>query len=99
MSRSIQGSNAHDRNDSDRAVGHDAQYLGTDGEGDDHYWSIYEQTVTVFDGDTGAVARVEHVGDRALSAWAAYVRSERGAWETLRLSDSPVADSLEVADR
>jgi len=87
---------ANDRNATDLAVGHDAQFIGTDGEGYDHYWSTYERTMTVLDG--GDVDRVEHVGDRSLTEWADFVAETRGEWAELRVSDQPLADALEVSD-
>ena len=61
-------------------LAHDAHYVGTDGESAHHYWSIYEQTAYVVDGesvDSWALAEtpLETLGD-----WVTHVRTRRGPW-------------------
>jgi len=98
MSRSTQGYTAHDQNRTDShtslATGHDALYIGTDGMGADHYWSIYEQTITVISDDEVELEQdVQDVG-KTLGDWVDYVRSERGTWRECRVAASAVARVL-----
>jgi len=76
---------------------HDATYLGTDGDGAVHFWSIYHQLVIVFDDATDhdpeliAIPNYErstatHIGE--LGDWCEYITATRGAWDELHVSAS-----------
>jgi len=76
---------------------HDAHYLGTDATGAVHCWSIYHQTVIVFDhyGDldpeTIAVPTYERTTDTEiadLGGYCEYITETRGAWNELLVSES-----------
>jgi len=84
-------------NDRAEAIAHDAQYLGRDARGVHHFWSIYQQTVIVIDGDeeatialpaTNGETRIDDLGD-----WVDYVGDRRGDWKELYLTSS-TADHL-----
>ena len=76
---------------------HDAHYLGTDATGAVHCWSIYHQTVIVFehygdlDPETVAIPTYERSTDTTiehLGEWCEYIAATRGAWDELKLSSS-----------
>jgi len=76
---------------------HDAQYLGTDATGALHCWSIYHQTVIVFDSDadtdpeTIAIPTYERTTDTeitTLGEYCEYITETRGAWAELLVSSS-----------
>lgn len=75
----------------------DALKLGVDGEQSTHHYSrIAHEVVAVT--PAGHVERHEHLGDRRLVEWIAYVDGKRG-WETLNYAESfaeIVAEALEV---
>ena len=78
---------------------HDAQYLGTDGEGADHWWSIYHQSLVIFgsDGDAVETVKLAETPFSTLKGWTEYTKDERGEWQTLKVSRSmarTVANSM-----
>lgn len=84
---------------------HDATYLGTDGDGAVHFWSIYHQLVIVFEtyGDlepeTVAIPTYERTTDttiEGLGDWCEYITATRGAWDELHVSAS-LADQFVAA--
>lgn len=74
---------------------HDANYLGTDGRGATHWWSIYHQAVVVIDADAGETGTVDlpvRDGDTQLTTlrdWCEYTRRERG-WSELRVTGGSI---------
>ncbi|RYJ08355.1 hypothetical protein ELS19_17540 [Halogeometricum borinquense] len=82
---------------------HDACYLGTDGVGADHFWSIYHQAVVIVSSDGEAVETVEleNTPYETLGEWLDYTETERGEWETVLVADGGlpgmVAGAMEVA--
>jgi hypothetical protein len=86
---------------------HDAHYLGTDATGAVHCWSIYHQTVIVFDhyGDlepeTVAIPTYERTTDTTiedLGEWCAYIAATRGAWDELLVSESLGDQAVEAIE-
>lgn len=53
-------------------------YVGTDGDGADHYHAPYEGRVWVV--QDGEIVHEEDLAGRPIDHWIDYVRSERGAW-------------------
>ncbi|WP_436926222.1 hypothetical protein [Halosimplex amylolyticum] len=67
-------------------LAHDANYLGTDGDGATHFWSRYERTVYVVDaGEVESWAFAE-TPLSTLTDWLTHVETIRGAWEDHRVS-------------
>jgi hypothetical protein len=75
---------------------HDAMYLGTDGAGADHWWSIYHQAIVVFEPD-GTTLSFDFPESKELPKWIDRVGDERG-WETLRYTDGPGAQLAEAVE-
>lgn len=87
---------------------HDAHYLGTDTTGAVHCWSIYHQTVIVFehygdlDPELVAIPTYERSTDTRITElveWCEYIAATRGAWDKLKLSSSTgdqAAESIEA---
>lgn len=72
------------RTDTESVPGH-ANYWGTDGDGDEHYWSVSEQTMFV-DTDDGVEAfPMAEFGGDDLVDWGIFVASNRGLWEDIDL--------------
>ncbi len=82
---------------------HDASYLGTDGAGADHFWSIYHRAVVIVSSNGEAVETVEldNTPYETLEEWIDYTDTERGDWGTLLVADGGVpgmvASAVEVA--
>ena len=70
-----------------RELYHDAQYLGTDGEGAIHFWSIYHQAVVVIDGDEVDTYELADTPLSTLSEWTDHTEHKRGAWDELLVTD------------
>jgi len=76
---------------------HDACFVGIDGDGGAHYWSIYHQTVLVLNGESVAydlalpVEADDGTPIRTLGEWHSYV-FDRAGWAHHRVSESLVAD-------
>lgn len=66
--------------------------VGVDGEGSDHGFDVYTDTVYVIDG-AQTVEHVEHLQPGALPAWVSYVREKRG-WRDLRYRSSKPFEGL-----
>lgn len=67
------------------AVPAKANYWGTDGDGDEHYWSVTEQTMYV-DGDDGVEAfEIPATPCEDLVDWAIHVAMHRGYWADVDL--------------
>ena len=86
---------------------HDAHYLGTDATGAVHCWSIYHQTVIVFedygdlDPELVAIPTYERTTDTEitdLGEWCAYIAATRGAWDELKLSSSIGDQAVEAIE-
>ena len=85
---------------------HDAHYLGTDATGAVHCWSIYHQTVIVFDHygeepETVAIPTYERTTDTTiedLGEWCEYIAATRGAWDELLLSESIGDQAVEAIE-
>ncbi|QLH76931.1 hypothetical protein HZS55_06320 [Halosimplex rubrum] len=72
-------------------LAHDAHYLGTDGDGANHYWSQYERTVYVVNDDTVESWAFTETPMTTLTDWLTHVESKRGAWEDHRVGTGGVA--------
>jgi len=73
---------------------HDAFYLGRDGRGCDHWWSIYHQAVVRFDPD-GDVATLEFPAEKFLPEYIATVRAEHDGWTDGPRYDETGADFVD----
>lgn len=78
-----------------------AQYIGTDGEGVDHFWSIYEQTDYLVDGDAGEIEvfALEDQPCPSLGTWCVHIRNKRGPWDELRVDVEPSTVERYIAER
>ena len=76
---------------------HDPTYIGTDGSGADHYWSIYEQTAYVVENDDVKAWPLEETPLQTLGNWVDHVASQRGEWQELRVDRGDVVDHLVAA--
>ena len=73
---------------------HDAQYLGTDGEGAVHFWSIYHQAVVVIDDNEVATYELADTPLSTLSEWTAHTKRKRGAWDELLVTDGGILGTV-----
>ena len=69
---------------------HDASFIRTDGEGDDHFWSIYHQAVVVSDGESVETVKLDDTPFSTLREWVKYTGRGRGEWGELLVSGGMV---------
>lgn len=75
---------------------HDASFIGTDGEGDDHFWSIYHQAVVVSDGETVETVEFNNTPFSTLPEWLSYTERERGEWDKLLIADGGMVGMIDA---
>ena len=99
---STQHANPQDGTDIDDLPS-DANYIGTDGAGNEQYWSIYRQTAYVISADGEIEAfPLEETPLVTLGQWVSHVERKRGEWEECYVSGASAAElfvqALETGD-
>lgn len=62
-------------------------FVGTDANGARHYWSYYDWTIAVVDGDTVTTYRLDNTPCEDLGDWRDHVTTKRG-WDDCRIVGS-----------
>lgn len=75
---------------------HDASYIGTDGEGGDHFWSMYHQAVVVIDGDDVETYELADTPFLTLGEWIDHTEAKRGEWDKLLIADSGMVNMIDT---
>lgn len=65
---------------------HDAQYVGTDADGDQHFWSIYEQTAYVLKNGQMWEIPMKNLPGCTLGDHMVYVSRTLGEWKDSRVA-------------
>lgn len=76
-----------------------AQYIGTDGAGVDHYWSIYQRTDYLVDDGEVQSWPLGETPCPTLGTWCVHVANKRGPWDELMVDVDPSALERWIAER